>query len=568
MEFLEQKIIAERDRSEREIQKNKAEMEDEIEKQRIEYEKYMVDIRYINEQNKLRHLEQIEELQKELQKYQEFESSDIQSEDMSKSTTEKVLLSISHLNKKISELQNQEPVYIWVNSEGELQQFKSPNSKVNKKNKFKPVLNRDPSISSFRTGTNSWSTKTVSSSIVGATKTHKSVNPESSKLQSLIKKLKEDLKQRDTQIITLTKEKQKFEEESKHMQGKLIEITSSHKKVISDLKRKLKQNEKRNLKPSIYVNTSKYSRNRSNRTNFSIYTHSYKTVSNVSNPVLDVKNTSVSKELSKDNICSTWKAKESEFDIHQLVQHKDLIQQIQCKGCSIYMPVSKFIQHADCCREENFLKQEMDTSKLCTKGFLQKEDDKIISESGLETEENMASMFRTRATGRIIEEGRDQASNYSPENQQKTQASPWVRRSNSLKTSVQSTENLSKILRKGKKSLFDKAVTQKTIPAVADGPTSKIFELEDEDIVNRDDSFITDEFMKVANRSSSKDSEMSKFLENNYITESPDLTKSKLMKNYFTNSSSNLMNHQAQPMGDRDDEIVLGFKDSQGSDSF
>ena len=73
MEFFDQKFAEERDRWEREIHKNKLAADDEIEKQRLEYEKYLVDIRYINEQNKLKLLNQIEKLQREIDKYREWE---------------------------------------------------------------------------------------------------------------------------------------------------------------------------------------------------------------------------------------------------------------------------------------------------------------------------------------------------------------------------------------------------------------------------------------------------------------------------------------------------------------
>ena len=65
--FLEAQLNSERERWTKEIAHCKLKAEDEIEKQRTEYEKYLVDIRYYNEQNKLKLLDKIEKLQKELE---------------------------------------------------------------------------------------------------------------------------------------------------------------------------------------------------------------------------------------------------------------------------------------------------------------------------------------------------------------------------------------------------------------------------------------------------------------------------------------------------------------------
>lgn len=73
----------------------------------------MIDIRYINEQNKLKLLDQINKLQKELQKYQNLESSCESSINLNEgSTTEKFIASMNQLNNKINELKNPEPIYI------------------------------------------------------------------------------------------------------------------------------------------------------------------------------------------------------------------------------------------------------------------------------------------------------------------------------------------------------------------------------------------------------------------------------------------------------------------------
>ena len=66
IKLLEQKLHLEREESLKEIWLWKLKAEDELEKQRNEYEKYLVDIRHCNEQNKLKLLDKINNLQEKL----------------------------------------------------------------------------------------------------------------------------------------------------------------------------------------------------------------------------------------------------------------------------------------------------------------------------------------------------------------------------------------------------------------------------------------------------------------------------------------------------------------------
>lgn len=186
-----------------------------------------------------------------------------------------------------------------------MQKLKSPKDKLkkySKRAKFKPVKNRAPSLSSTKSMFQCSSTKTLASTVVQSSKSPKFRGNDSQKLQNIIKKLQNELKCKDAEIDKERELKEKFHTESSHMQKKMIEITKKHKKVINDLKRKIRDTERAKFKPSIYMNTSKYSRNQNTGgSNFTISSHSYKTVSNVSNLVLDIGNNSVSKELNNSN---------------------------------------------------------------------------------------------------------------------------------------------------------------------------------------------------------------------------------------------------------------------------
>jgi len=210
-------------------------------------------------------------------------------------------------------------------------------------------------------------------------------------------------------------------------------------------------------------------------------------------------------------------------------------------------------------------------SEILQKNYITKESQKNYKQP--------TSMFKTKATGSDYDQGTKNNSNYSPDLDDREQItnynSNWIMRSNSIKTSTQTPENAPKFINKGaQKKLFtiingghknlqkSPKISQKT------SKKPKIFEIEDEDMVNREDSFITEEFMQGEVKISGKNMNMSKLLNNNFITDSPDLTKVKLLKNYMTNSSTKLLTLQTQPCGDQEDEIVVGFSNSQDSNSF
>lgn len=104
IKFLEEKLEAERDRCSKELIQNKLQAEDEIDKQRTEYEKYLIDIRYYNEQNKLKLLDKISKLQTELDSHKNLDSSYQSLKDTISGNpdTEKFINTITGLNEKLT----------------------------------------------------------------------------------------------------------------------------------------------------------------------------------------------------------------------------------------------------------------------------------------------------------------------------------------------------------------------------------------------------------------------------------------------------------------------------------
>lgn len=91
---------------------------------------------------------------------------------------------------------------------------------------------------------------------------------------------------------------------------------------------------------------------------------------------------------------------------------------------------------------------------------------------------------------------------------------------------------------------------------------ARICHLEDEDIVNRQESFITEDFLKSSDPSRNKywDKDDERDL---YVTESPEILRHKLPNNYFTNTNDRYATLTVQPCGDQEEEIVLEADDNE-----
>ena len=105
--FLESELEKERTKSASLAKTIKQQAEDEIEKQRVDYEKYLIDIRYSNEQNKLKLLKKIEDLQAQLQQTQDlnesvYSSLSTHNDKFKTGDTEVFVKTINELNEKLS----------------------------------------------------------------------------------------------------------------------------------------------------------------------------------------------------------------------------------------------------------------------------------------------------------------------------------------------------------------------------------------------------------------------------------------------------------------------------------
>jgi len=135
----------------------------------------------------------------------------------------------------------------------------------------------------------------------------------SKKLYNLISNLKHEIKIKDNDISKEKELREKFKTENKLIQNKLTQITRSKNKEVNELKKKLKESYKKTqafTKPSVLSNNSKYSRNNNcGSINFSVFTQSFKTESNISNKGLDIcqrdeiQKMNTRKEFEDSNVC-------------------------------------------------------------------------------------------------------------------------------------------------------------------------------------------------------------------------------------------------------------------------
>ena len=87
-------------------------------------------------------------------------------------------------------------------------------------------------------------------------------------------------------------------------------------------------------------------------------------------------------------------------------------------------------------------------------------------------------------------------------------------------------------------------------------PTPTPNKLEDEDMVNREESFMTQENKSVKNGGDTFD--ISKVNNETFCNESPDVSKVKMMHNYFTKTKVRRSQVTLQPEGDKEEDMVLG----------
>lgn len=84
---------------------------------------------------------------------------------------------------------------------------------------------------------------------------------------------------------------------------------------------------------------------------------------------------------------------------------------------------------------------------------------------------------------------------------------------------------------------------------------------EDEDIVNREESYITDD-QKQSQAFSPRSGQVDQHLEANYCTESPEVPSKKQATDYFTCNSQRYCTLNLQPCGDQESEIVFDLEEN------
>lgn len=86
---------------------------------------------------------------------------------------------------------------------------------------------------------------------------------------------------------------------------------------------------------------------------------------------------------------------------------------------------------------------------------------------------------------------------------------------------------------------------------------------EDEDIVNREESYMTEEQNKTSRVLSYQDDDNEQEIENECISESPKITpKEYKLDNYFTETNQRYCTINIQPCGDQEEEIMVDMDDN------
>lgn len=108
-----------------------------------------------------------------------------------------------------------------------------------------------------------------------------------------------------------------------------------------------------------------------------------------------------------------------------------------------------------------------------------------------------------------------------------------------------------------KKLLWSKKLKAET---PASKPVAKKFtlmQLEDEDIVNREESFMTKDISKVIEKNIRDVTNTDKNKSDRYSFESPQISKRSIIDLWSVNQSNGYSSSNYQPRGDQEDEIVL-----------
>lgn len=245
-----------------------------MDKQRTEYEKYLIDIRYYNEQNKLKLLDKIDKLQGVIDQQKSLDSSFQSVKDYvgENSTADKLINIITDINERLTsaKLEFQEEKMMLLTSKKELEKkLALADQKIKKlSHKSREQSNRIHSLSNARTQMLKKSNnEKMTSRIFKLQESPKCLSDEAKKYENVIINFKRDLKVCKNELLKEQELRQKLYKENVKLKLKVQEIIKLGQKEISELK-------------------NKKSRNKNNKLEFSDLT-SYKTESNVLRSMID-----------------------------------------------------------------------------------------------------------------------------------------------------------------------------------------------------------------------------------------------------------------------------------------
>lgn len=210
-----------------------------MEKQRTEYEKYLIGIRYYNEQHKLKLLDKIEKLQSELDQQKSLDSSfqSIKDSIGDNTTTEKLINTITDLNENLTnaKLEFQEEKLKLLTLKEELERkLALANQKAQKlSKKSKEQSNRIHTLSTARAQILSrCNTEKMSNGVSQVLNSPRNFKPETKKLENIITNLKHDLAISKNETLKEKDLRKRLYQENVSLKSRIQELIKSDRKNI------------------------------------------------------------------------------------------------------------------------------------------------------------------------------------------------------------------------------------------------------------------------------------------------------------------------------------------------
>ena len=401
---------------------------------------------------------------------------------------------------------------------------------------------------------------------------------ENQKQENLINNLKQSISNLQAELKVEKEKYAKFEKECIQYKAKNLDAIKTNKEEIDRLKQQIKLSKAKESKklPSVHSKLSRNS-NKQDLTHFSIFTNSLKTQKNVSQKNISYSNQNKIEETS--NICSNckiqeWIKEQLDYDHNKLIENRDMIKQVLCIGWNAFKTSKEFVSHVDSCRSKANI-TKLDSKLASSKSQMIKtrpirEKFCMKSKIGSINRNNDPSPIETRASG-ISPSSRIISKLYgSPQNSFSTKAknmfSNWksVSSMKPLENNVcaESTNTPDWFKKLKLHAVNSRVNANKALNTVRSPPNSKLkktilIQLEDEDIVNREESFISEYLTKITDNAKQGDKdEQSKDEEQRFSFESFQKSGSSILGLYYSNQNKSISS-KIQPRGDEEDEIVF-----------